>query len=249
MKSVFIALAVASMALAGCTTDSHEHAEVTLATTGLPAQAFAGIPVTFTVTATEEGDHRSDHIGAHYWTEAPADPTAALSTSTGCAHISAAALVAGDHEVTCTFAEAGTYHVYGHVRITEDEDVHDFWAPVKQVIVQEPYTLTVTPSAASGDEASFNLNVTGPDGKTNHVGGHVWSQQQSDPTAAIGDSVACAHVPGDSALPLVADVTCDLSAQDDGTYYVYGHLRVVVGGVTYDFWAEPYTHIVGAAMV
>ncbi len=91
-----------------------------------------GTDVMFNLTIAGDAG-MSGHIGAHYWSEAVEDPTASFADQAGgCAHVVGEQAVPGTFQVTCSFDEAGTYHVHGHLRLGSQAN---FWAPGFQVVV------------------------------------------------------------------------------------------------------------------
>jgi hypothetical protein len=120
--------------LAGCTTTEHDHDGYALTTTGIPDSAVVDQAFTFRLDIAGP-EHTSDHIGAHYWNGTTDDPTRDLAQAKACAHVSGGGEVPGAFDVTCSFEAPGTYQVFGHLRITEGEDVEHFWAEPRNVTV------------------------------------------------------------------------------------------------------------------
>ena len=101
---------------------------------------FAGVPSTLAPNATfqgtltvrsSSGEHgTSDHVGAHFWNATQADPTAAIGSSTACTHRQGNTELPGSFNIECTApATPGTYHVYGHVRISGGTTLNWWSAP------------------------------------------------------------------------------------------------------------------------
>lgn len=132
-------LLTAAFLAAGCTTPAEDGFELdtfTLTTTGMPDSVDVSEPFEFELVAVGEQDAMSTHIGAHYWAEAQDDPTAALGDGKACAHHEEEQDVPGTYTVTCTISEVGTWHVYGHVRIVDDGENHEYWADGEDVRVE-----------------------------------------------------------------------------------------------------------------
>lgn len=136
-------VALALVALAGCTTpaddDPHMHqmgaGSFHMTLSGVPEMPMApGEMFNVTVMAQHgaglEGmDARmTDHIGAHFWNMSMEDPTAGLSHATTCAHT--AGEVPGTYTALCQAPmEPGTYHIRSHMRMMDEEKVtHQWWS-------------------------------------------------------------------------------------------------------------------------
>lgn len=243
-----VAAIAAMMSLAGCVApNSGEHTTdpLTLSSFRLfapeaPTEVYPGFPVTFTMTI-EGPQVMSDHIGAHIWSDAPADPTAGIGDGFGCQHVSTPTLMPGEHEVTCTFPEPGNWTLHGHARVEDNGNTLDYWTVARHVVVHEPYTLSVAnpPSQArAGGSTLFVMDVNGDEGISTHLGGHYWTEAPADPTAAIGDAWGCIHPEGQSRLPGTFSVEC--AFDDAGEYTVRGHMRMELDGRQFDFWSEPF---------
>lgn len=70
----------------------------------------------------------SDHMGAHFWNRTMSDPTANIANGTGCKHTSGE--MPGSFQAECTApGMAGTYHIYGHMRMTDGNGtMHHYWS-------------------------------------------------------------------------------------------------------------------------
>ncbi len=242
MRILTLMLATAIL-LSGCSGSTPQVTPntYTVSMTTAPTVVAAGTATTYGFAATGALERTSDHMGAHYWAETPADPTAMISASTGCNHMAGGGGVPGPIEAVCTFP-AGTHVLLGHLRIMEGEDQFDFWsAPISVVALDgDSYTLTVTgaPSqTTTGAGASFEVNVMGPAGVTSdHLGAHYWSEAQADPTGNISASTGCAHSQG----AMAGSFGVDCTFQEAGTYHVYGHARVTLGQTKFDYWAPAF---------
>ena len=109
----------------------------------------------------------------------------------------------------------------------------------------DTYTLMMHDAEETGAGLNFTMTVTGDmAGNSDHIGGHYWSTDVADPTASFGDAAGgCAHVAGGGDLPGTFAVTCDLP---EGTWYVFGHVRVTEGEEKFNFWTESREVVVGA---
>jgi hypothetical protein len=107
-----------------------------------------------------------------------------------------------------------------------------------------PYTLSITnfPEVAMQPGTPFNyqLHVTGPDGTSDHIGGHFSTKAVPTPTIEQY-SFACNH--GTNNLPGIYTVTCTAPAQA-GTYYLRGHVRTGTGTATAHAWSSEMTFTV-----
>lgn len=95
--------------------------------------ADVGQAITFDLHVEGTSQAHSDHIGAHYWTEKTEDPTADFADQAGACQHQAADLPAV-LTVTCTWDSAGTYHVYGHVRLGDQRHLN-LWTSAMTVQV------------------------------------------------------------------------------------------------------------------
>jgi hypothetical protein len=103
----------------------------------------------------------------------------------------------------------------------------------------DSYALTAIGFPSTGtvnQNVTFQLEIKGgPMRTSDHIGGHYWNNQTTDPTAEFAQQAgACVHVPGVNSFPATFNVTCRFAAP--GTYYVHGHLRYVDGETTRNFW-------------
>lgn len=109
--------------------------DFTLASSAVPTEATVGNAVNFTLTIDGPVAATSDHIGAHFFADDVSDPTASFGDQVaGCAHQPTPMTVPGVFTVSCTFGTAGTYYVFGHLRVTLEEP-HNFWADSFTVVV------------------------------------------------------------------------------------------------------------------
>lgn len=91
-------------------------------------------PLEFTLEIAGHGSATSDHIGAHFWTTLPEDPTAAFGEQAGgCRHTEGD--VPATYTISCDWSEAGEYHVFGHLRLDDGMQQHNLWSA--------PFTVTV----------------------------------------------------------------------------------------------------------
>lgn len=112
-----------------------EAVDLELHTENGAATAEVGQEYTFDLHIEGESEASSNHIGAHYWTEPTDDPTADFADQAGaCQHQGGD--VPAVLTVTCTWTDAGTYHVYGHLRLGEQRPL-DLWAEPLVVEVVE----------------------------------------------------------------------------------------------------------------
>lgn len=103
---------------------------------GVPGNATVGEPISFNLTIDGTENGTSDHIGGHFGPNSTGSPSLAVYTG-ACQHQE------GDFPatftVTCTFEEAGTVYLRGHLRVTHPEDPAEqanFWT--------EEFTITVS---------------------------------------------------------------------------------------------------------
>lgn len=208
-----------------------------LAAAGAPGQAKPGSKFNFTLFANGTTTHASDHIGAHYANNDTAAPNA--SAMKACDH--ATGNLPGQFVVTCTLADQGTWYIYGHARIT-DTSQHDWWVATPLVVKVRDYTLAVsgipTNAQTSGGNFSFQVNISGTDNvTTDHIGAHFWNASETNPTIQNAAG-ACAHI----ASGAVGNYTISCSITNPGAlaphdYYLRGHLRIVEGGTTLEWWS------------
>jgi len=85
-----------------------------------------------------------------------------------------------------------------------------------------------------GGTMGLLVHVTG-DGPftTDHIGAHWWTEEQDDPTAALGDSMGCDHVAG--TLPGSFEVKCKILRVGD--VHLRGHARYDGDGMV-NVWGE-----------
>jgi len=204
--------------------------------------ADAGTKVGF-VVKVDGPESESMHLGAHYWTTPPEDPTTGLASgASACDHLMSAKLP-GLFEFTCQWEKPGTYYLHGHMRDTTGKD---HWAPRVEVVVKAHYSLAlggpVSVKVQPGESITFGLTMSGgPPDQSSHIGAHYWTTETKDPTADFGSAAgACGHTSG--SVPNAYQITCKWSAA--GTYYLFGHMRTGDGT---NFWSEPVTAVVGSA--
>ncbi len=130
--------------LAGCTSPADDHANdnggehahdlgpnsFELKATGMPAHVESGEAFTFTLTITSP-DHQhgeTTHLGAHYWAEETDDPNGDFGLAGGCNHVQGAVDVPGTFEITCSGLPDGTNFVRGHLRLTQGDDLLNYWS-------------------------------------------------------------------------------------------------------------------------
>lgn len=210
----------------------------TLATSGIPAQVLLGQRFNFTLYANGTREATSDHVGAHFADNTTTPISAA--TSQACEHASGA--LPGNFNVSCTISQVGTWYLYGHARGNESNTTYDWWATPVAVKVRN-YTLNLTgaPTTPLTSNQTFTLllNVTGTDNVTSdHIGAHWFNATTTAPTAA-SSAGACAHL--NTGVIDVHRVECSIPNTGTGpkTFYVYGHVRVIEGGVTLNWWSAP----------
>lgn len=217
----------------------------TLQTTGAPTQVKTGAGITFTLYANGTANATSDHIGAHY-----ADNDTTTPTTPGrkdCEHTNGT--LPGSWSVGCTFAEAGTWHVYGHAQAQGAVDRVNFWATPFVVRVRDyNLTATVPAQATYGTDFDVILNVTALGGSDNATSDHVGAHWFNDTTgmSEAESAGSCAHLAGSTGVVGTHTITCnvpqegDIPASASRTVYVRGHVRVTEGGTTLSWWSEPY---------
>ncbi len=238
MRALF---ALLILLVAGCTAPLATEAPAYTLTATIPDEVRLGAQLAFTLNVEGTETFATDHIGAHWWTSSQADPTAALSTSTGCAHVEGQ--LPGDYAVSCTFDAPGVYYVRGHARVDVEGVLHNYWTD-EQVVhaVPEPnqWILAVDgipTEVTQGQEFTFTLTIDGePEVSSEHIGGHWWragEAAENDLSMSVG---GCSHTQGTA--PGTYTVTCDMEAK--GEFEVFGHLRVTVGEKNYEFWSESY---------
>lgn len=217
-----------------------------LETAGVPAAVRANESFSFTLYVNGTDEASSDHIGAHYADNATEAPSA--SSMGGCEHQSGD--LPGEFTVTCTIAQPGTWHVYGHARVTQDNATVQWWAPPRAVQVVGNHTLSaslspdVPATATAGQNFTFTLTVDGPAATSDHVGAHFGLNQTEQPSTTTLPQ-ACQHQTVD--LPAEVTVTCVFP--ESGTYYLYGHVRFGSGGSFVNFWTpEQYTVVVAPGL-
>ncbi len=244
-----VAAAMLVVGFAGCT-DNIDTPEMKLnayklSTSGVPSLVAADESFSFELQATGAPESTSTHIGAHYWSAPPQDPTASLADGRGCEHTSEETAVPGTYTVTCAIEEAGTWHVYGHVRVEIAGQKFDFWAAPVAVNVAA-YTLSVrdVPDALNaGESFTFTMTADGaPNMASTHIGAHYWATPQTDPTGGLADARACDHLEAEAQVPGEYQVTCRMD--EPGTWHIYGHVRVQEGDTKLDFWAPAETVVV-----
>lgn len=212
-----------------------------LETTGAPTQAKAGEKVSFTLFVNGTQTVASDHVGAHYATNDTTNPPGPGRQD--CEH--ANGTLSGVFNVSCTFATEGTYYVWGHARVTDDAGEHNWWAAMPFPVKVRAYNLTLSgvPTSPVGSKANFTfaLNVTGMDNATSdHIGAHFWNASEANPTLANAAG-SCQHVTGGA----VGNHTLTCSIESSGItpkeFYLRGHLRLVEGATTLEWWSAEST--------
>jgi hypothetical protein len=117
--------------LAGCTgvtpTETLGPGTYNLTVTATDDAPSAGQAWNFTLLIEGGIEASSDHIGGHFWDFATDDPTGDFSLAGGCAHVPGGGTLPNTFQITCTFDEAGTYYLHGHVRIT-GEETFNYWS-------------------------------------------------------------------------------------------------------------------------
>lgn len=99
---------------------------------GAPSAGRAGSPIAFDLKI-EGPSATSNNVGAHYWTYLPNEPTSEMGESEACAF--STATVPATVTVECTFETAGTYYLLGHMELTVEGEMRDFWAAPTEIIV------------------------------------------------------------------------------------------------------------------
>lgn len=214
------------------------NATFTVATSGVPAQAQPGQRFNFTVYVNGTRNATSDHVGAHYADNATAGPNATAMKA--CEHQQGA--LPGAFNVACRIDETGTWYLYGHARGNDTGGTFDWWATPVEVKVRN-YTLNLTgaPSTPPLGNSSFALSlaIAGSENVTSdHIGAHFFNSTTATPTVATSAG-ACAHV--NAAVIDTHAIECRIpnASPTPKTMYVYGHLRIVQGGVTLEWWSAP----------
>lgn len=148
----------------------------------------------------------------------------------------------GVHEIWCAFPEAGVWYVWGHASLDDAGETRQWWTSTGVRVEARSYTLTlseVPTSASSGSAFSFTLQISGaPNGTTDHIGAHFFNDTASSTTEAQAGE--CQHTTGEA----VGNHTLSCTIEHTGLpkeFYVRGHLRFSVGGVTLSWWSEPKT--------
>lgn len=215
-----------------------------IATSGVPAQVKVGQKFNFTVTATGSTAYATDHIGAHYANNTTNTPvaTAMKSCDHGVATLPAAIMT------NCTFDAPGTWHVYGHARGIEGNQTYDWWAAPTEVKARA-FTLNLTgaPSTPPLGNSSFTLTlaINGTENVTSdHIGAHWFNTTTADPTVATSAG-ACTHVTGPSVNTHAIECKIPNTGAAPRAVQVYGHLRIVEGGITLDWWSGPVEVTIG----
>jgi hypothetical protein len=91
-------------------------------------------PYQFTLDVVGNGTTTSDKVGAYYWTSPPSDSTAEFSNAAGgCIHQAQPKALPGTFQVTCEWAEAGTFTIHGHARVG---GIHNLWSEGWQIVVR-----------------------------------------------------------------------------------------------------------------
>lgn len=209
----------------------------TVSTTGIPAQAKPGVQFNFTLDVNGTTTFASQHIGGHF----ADNTTSALvpAAMKACDH--QAGQLPGTFNISCTMADEGTWYLYGHAQAIQNE-TFNYWALPSAVKVRN-YTLNLTGAPgtplASNQSFTLNMNVTGKDNATSdHIGAHWFNATTNNPTPA-SSAGNCALKTG-SVIDVHA-VKCAIPNTGTGpkTFFVYGHVRIVEGGVTLDWWSAP----------
>ena len=221
----------------------------TLAATGAPGQAMPGEKFNFTLFANGTNAHASDHIGAHY-----ADSDAATldaATMRACEHHSSGTLP-GVFVVTCAIADEGTWFVSGHARINDSGELRNWWTPAPFAVKIRDYNLTLsgvpTAPVGSGSNFTIQLQIVGTDNvTTDHLGAHFWNLTKDNPTLDTAQG-ACEHL--NTGAVGKYTVTCNIT--NDGVtvkdHYLRGHLRIVEGGTTLQWWSPEVKVSIGPAV-
>ena len=218
-----------------------------VATSGIPAQALPGQRFNFTVYANGTQNVTSDHIGAHYADNATTGPNATAMKA--CEHQQGT--LPGTYNVACRVDQTGTWYVYGHARANDTGGTYDWWATPVAVKVRN-YTLNLTGAPSTpvlgNQNFTLSLGITGSDNATSdHIGAHWFNATTATPTVA-GSGGACAHLNGNVVNTHAVDCRIPNPGPAPKTVYVYGHLRIVEGGVTLEWWSPPVEVTVGPAL-
>ncbi len=236
---------LAATALAGCTGGGDVGpGSFRLALADAPEVVVVGKPVDMRVIASGSAAATTDHAGAHYWSDAPSDPTLAIGAALSCEHESAKTDLPGAFVATCTFTQSGDHYVHGHAKLDPDATTtYHYWSPVHRIVALDGESYLLTPSDIRNDihpddEPAFDLRIDGPAGViTEHVGGHFWDRSHDAPSENLASAHACSHEPAAVSLPSSISVSCKYPSS--GTWYLRGHLRVVTDdGTQFDYWTH-----------
>jgi hypothetical protein len=97
--------------------------------------------------------------------------------------------------------------------------------------------VTISPST----DFVVNVTVTGAAGRSSdHIGAHFGANSTANPSTATYN-VTCSHQ--FSALPGRFQATCR-SPSAAGVYHLRGHVRIIDGGQTYNWWSDEKTFTV-----
>lgn len=251
---VALTLSLIAVALAGCTSDDaggdgdgDDATQYKVSLGGVEETFPIGRPLGLSVHVENGTQHKSDHIGAHWWSQAVEDPTARIGDSQACEHTDGT--LPGGFVTQCRFTHVGEVQLRGHARHDEGGDV-EHWSDPHAVHVyplEGSFQLAATrlpTQVDTGENFTFRLNITSPDGFTGdseHIGAHWWTNATAQPTPDIGNSTACAHQAG--GVPAVLEVSC--RADESGTIHLRGHLRFTVQGEDHEYWTDAHQIQVG----
>lgn len=207
-----------------------------LAVGGAPTLVKVGETFGFTVYANGTGANRTDHVDAHLADNDTAPPTHNLTACVGGASALPAARV-----VNCTLAASGTWHVYGHMALTQDNVTLDYWAsPLVVNARQLNLTLGPAPSTPQGSRSNFTLvlNGTGPLNFTSdHIDVHWFNASTTAPTVATAAG-ACAAATGGVVGNTTITCSIDSGAATPKEFFLYGHARLAGGDRTLEWWSN-----------
>lgn len=222
-----------------------------LAVSGVPTQVKPNATFNFTLYANGSVTAESDHIGAHYADNDTVDPPVTPGRQ-DCDHVSGA--LPGTYNVTCRFTTIGTWYVWGHARINNSGQLHNWWTADASIVKARDYDLTLgsvpTNSQASGSNFTVQVNVTALGASENvtsdHIGVLYWNASEPNPTAQNAAG-ACQHVSG--GVVGSHTITCNI-ANAPGLpkeFFLRGHVRITEGATSLEwFSAEQKVSVLGA---
>ncbi|MDX1612552.1 MAG: hypothetical protein R3185_09285, partial [Candidatus Thermoplasmatota archaeon] len=97
----------------------------TLTVSEVPANVTVAQNFTLNLTIEGEENRTTDHIGAHYGDNSTEEASFEVYNR-ACFHLEGE--LPGTYTVTCQFEEAGTHHLRGHMRLTLEDEVFEYWS-------------------------------------------------------------------------------------------------------------------------